>query len=200
MWNVNKVKQKIFNLFKELFTDNDKLSLLSFSFLLISLFLLILSFATPAKRLQSQRAYLCSFCFFIGFYMIPFLDMKQKDKTMFEFGKLFMFIFFGVLSFIYWFTSIKYTKVSWLSDILIILLSVSSAYYFLSKLFQIAKVFVKFINKLTSKIFPNTSSTSTGFKYIFEHFTAILISVSGALATILAIATSMKSIIGMFQK
>lgn len=185
--------------FKDIFTNDEKLTALSFSFLFVALFLFILGFSTTSKSILTQRGILSAFCLFIGFYLIPFLDMKQKDKSVMEYGKFSIFLLLTLISVYYWFISITYSRTPIFLDIVSIFISVCSAYYFLTKLFQIGKVFLKFINKLSSKLFPN-STKSTGFKYFFEHLTAILISISGALGTVLAIATSTKAIIDMFQK
>ncbi len=193
------MKKILMKFFKDIFTDDEKLTVFSFSFLFVALFLFLLGFNTTSKSLLTQRGILSTICLFIGFYFIPFLDMKQKDKSVIEYSKFCIFLLATFLSFYYWFISLTYNKTPLIFDIIFIFISVGATYYFLTKLFQIGKVFLKFINKLSSKLFPN-STKSTGFKYFFEHLTAILISISGALGTVLAIATSTKAIIDMFQK
>ena len=190
---------KAYKKLKEFFSNDDKMIVLSLSFIFLSIFLFILSAATTAKGLQIQRASLSSFCFLIGFYLIPFIDMKSKDKTYFEVCKLFIFAFLGTFCCFYWFLSIQKEAISVLADIIIVFISVVTLYYFVFRIFNIAKIFIVFINKLSTKIFPSTSTKSTGIKFLFERLTAVLISVSGALGTVLAIATTMKTLITMFQ-
>ncbi len=197
---MKKIFTKVKNNLKSVFTSNDKLAILSLSLLIVTVFLSVLSYMTPSKGLQNQRGLMGGFCLFASFYLIPIFNMQKKDKLMYEFGKLIGNLAVGIFACSYWIFSIKYAKVSIGLDIIMSLLFIYVIYYFLYKVYQIAKIFVIFINRLATKIFPNSNSKPNGFKYVFERVTAILISVSGALATVLAIATSIKALIDMFLK
>jgi hypothetical protein len=190
------IKNKI----KQFISNKDKFIVFSLCFMFFSIFLFIISSATPLDSLKTQRRYLSMICFQIGFYIIPVTDMKTKDKIMAEIGYIALNLGIGLFFFTYWIMTINNLKTHLIFDIIFIIPTVCITYYFIYRVYLIIKVFIKFINSLTLKIFPNSKSTPNGFKYIFERLTAVLISISGTLATVLTIAKATESLIEIFNK
>lgn len=192
-----KAKQYITVKIHSLLSNNVKIAVLSLSFILLSIFLIIISLMTPYETIKEQRLNMGAFSFFIGYYLIPFCNMKTKDKIMSELGKLVINLLVGIVTLYYWISTIDYPEVPFLIDVIMSIPFIFLFYYFLYKVYLITQLFIKFIQSFTLKIFPN--SKPSGLKYLFEHLTAILISVSGALGTLLAIAKIISELIGLFK-
>ncbi len=185
---------------RNIFLDNNKLAIFSLSFFTLSIFLFVLAILTESNELQTQRIFISEFIFAAGFYMIPISTMQRKDKILSEIIKTSFYIIFAIVDCAYWIYSISYPIANLFFDILSSVIFIFITYQLLYRLFLITKILINFINKLTTKIFPNSKAKPNGFKYILERLTAVLISISGALVTVLTIATTVKALIEIFVK
>lgn len=86
----------------------------------------------------------------------------------------FWFLLFSIITFLVMFYLIHYIQI---------------VFYQLTRL----------IEKLTQKLFPNSSTSSTGFRYFFERLTSLLLAIGGTLTALLTIATTCKSILSLFE-
>lgn len=189
--------QRTKNNIKNIFEDKNKLLILCICLGLFAVFMFVLAYLTPAEGLKNQRCFIGEGSAVLGFYLIPFLDMKKKDNLMRELMRFFINMLIVLITIAYWIWTIDKHNANIIFDIFFSLLFLYTSYYFVTKLFNILIIFSRLISGITNKIFNKPESK--GARLVFEHFIALLITLSGAFTAVLTIATSVKAIVDIFK-
>ena len=182
---MNKIKNKI----KSYLTNNIILFKLNFSFLIVGIFFLYLSYPNS----NNIRANIGTVFLVLWFFFSTISDPKKRDIILIEFSKLVFFLLLGCILLIYFVKTPNYNSTIW-GDILASLGTLALCFYFISCLISILKI----IRVITSKIYIglfNPSANNSPIKILFEHISAILIAVSGFLVTLISVINSVKTII-----
>lgn len=170
----------------------------SLSFLITGLFFILISFFyIPGGNTNILRFLLGSFSLAIWFILTPLLDSRKRDNIMIELAKLLVNSIISLCLIYYFVCTIYGSKISHLWDIVAIIPTIYLVYYIIDSLFSIIKVFMILFKKVFDILFDNPS-TDSPLKLFFQNISAILISLSGVLATIVAVITSVKTIVQSF--
>ena len=184
----------ITNKIKSFFSNNISLLKLSLSFFTVGIFFSFLSFPT----LDNTRAYIGSIFLALWFLSAPFLDPEKRDRIMIELCKLVVFLLISSILLFYFVKTLNHnTHVIW--DLAASLASLAVSYYLISCLLSIINVFKLIFKKVYTYLF-NSSSDDSPLKIFTKNISAFFITISGFLATLVAVVTSIKTIIDTINK
>jgi len=175
---------------------------LSISFLIVGIFLFLLIGSIDSKEYASEynaRIILSSICIVAWFFTMPILDYNKKEKLFIGYIKTFFMFIFNIFILWYWLQTsrVKAYGFSFFAfDLLFLIAFLVTVRHIIIRFYNIFRTFLHYISLLSNKLF-NHDKNPTGFIYFIERLTTILISISGILGTILAIATSLKALINI---
>jgi hypothetical protein len=185
-----------------LFNTREKLSILSGSFLIVGIFLYIITSLNDINpkietTMETQRFIIGGTCLGIWFSSFPLINQSTKEKIVNQFIKAMAYLLFSTFVLFYWIKSMEYQKSHLCFDIIFSIALLFVIRYILTCIYSISKSIVFYIKKVDKILFSNNNST--GLKLFFERFTAILISISGTLGTILGIAKTFQALINIYK-
>lgn len=198
--------KKIKNYIKLLLQSKTKLFIWSSSFLLLSIFLLVInkvndvnnSITTP---LENQRYILSGIFLSLWYYTIPLLSDNTKEQILFYVKKTIYYLILSVFVISYWISTAKYKSFSFsfVFDVIFSILLFIVIKYIVSSALDMSKFLLIYIDKIRNLIFGNQKAKPSNIITFIERLTAILVSISGTLGTLLVITNTIKAMIETFN-